>query len=247
MAYCGNCGSPIPGGVKFCPACGSPVQFTITQPVSLSQQRTLSYKKPKRRRKPLFSRWWVWLIIVIISFSVIRYRLFGMDTKSSTTRTTLSSPAPAARNIPTTNPSPTPRRSSGSSPSPSPTRHPASSPSPSPQHTAHPSKTEPSSFESIYTEYSNRLEEEYNDALKELDNAIAAKKDIDYLADLTDEKVDLLAEICDEGIEKMADKTGIFTTGDYMEWATKLTSDYMSYSTGLFNKYMSGSMGSIFN
>lgn len=91
------------------------------------------------------------------------------------------------------------------------------------------------------------MEEEYNDAVKEMEEAIAAKKDIDYLADLADRKVDLLAEICDEGVEVMADKTGVFSTGDYMEWSTKLTGDYMSYSTSLFSKYMSGSMGSLFN
>lgn len=70
---------------------------------------------------------------------------------------------------------------------------------------------------------------------------------MDYLAGIVDEGMSKMAEIVDEGVGIMADKVNVFTSGDYMTWATKLTSESITYGTELTTKYMTGAMGSIFS
>ena len=103
------------------------------------------------------------------------------------------------------------------------------------------------SYESIYNDYSSKLQKEYENAQKELDDDVAANMNINDLANSCTEKVNKLAEISTEGTEKMAAllQKRPTTASDYMKWGQKLYADYMSYGTKLEGTYMKGATNSI--
>jgi uncharacterized membrane protein len=47
MAFCGNCGTQVLEGVKFCPACGTAIGAQPTQPQQPAQQTQAAYQQPQ--------------------------------------------------------------------------------------------------------------------------------------------------------------------------------------------------------
>lgn len=99
MAYCKECGAVLPEGTKFCSECGAPVQSAAEHPP----------KKPKRKRRTVFGRWWFWLLVVIAVAGV-----FSRNGLSKRLIQASKSTEPAAVTIPdrttreTARPTPTP-------------------------------------------------------------------------------------------------------------------------------------------
>lgn len=107
MAYCRQCGAVLQEGTKFCSECGAPVQSvtvrTAEEPIEYPTER------PKKKRKPIFKRWWVWVLIVIVA--AILYTCSGQRDRETTAR----KPEPTATSIastpkPTAKPTATPTK-----------------------------------------------------------------------------------------------------------------------------------------
>ena len=47
MAFCGKCGQKVEEGVKFCPACGTPLQINAAQPVNEMVQQPTTQPAPQ--------------------------------------------------------------------------------------------------------------------------------------------------------------------------------------------------------
>lgn len=47
MAFCGKCGQKVEEGVKFCPACGTPLQINVAQPIHETVQNPESRPAPQ--------------------------------------------------------------------------------------------------------------------------------------------------------------------------------------------------------
>lgn len=47
MAFCGKCGQKVEEGVKFCPACGTPLQINAAQPVNETVQQPTTQPAPQ--------------------------------------------------------------------------------------------------------------------------------------------------------------------------------------------------------
>lgn len=60
---CKNCGQPLSGKEKQCPACG------------------------ERQKKPIYKRWWLWVIVVLIAIGVATGGEDGGDTAGDVTNT----------------------------------------------------------------------------------------------------------------------------------------------------------------
>lgn len=69
---CHNCGNNISDNAKFCEHCGAqllgiddaPVLTSVNQPVSVPSP-------PVKQKKSFFSRWYVWMILVVLALAVI--------------------------------------------------------------------------------------------------------------------------------------------------------------------------------
>lgn len=73
MAYCNKCGAELQEGARFCPACGASIP-----PASASGQDAWSalpdrstVQRPTARRKPLYKRWWFWVLILVAISSIV--------------------------------------------------------------------------------------------------------------------------------------------------------------------------------
>lgn len=116
MAYCRQCGAFLQEGTKFCPACGAPAD---SAPARLAApQMEYPVEKLKKKRKSLFTRWWFWVLVLLVIAGMAR-RPDGKLSSLPSTRQT----APAA----TVAPQATPR------PSTAPTAKPTAEPTSKPQ------------------------------------------------------------------------------------------------------------------
>lgn len=66
--YCTSCGAELPEGTKFCTKCGASVVATVQPEGTIG--KTIKPKKIKTK-KPIFKKWWFWLIVVIIFIGII--------------------------------------------------------------------------------------------------------------------------------------------------------------------------------
>ena len=123
MAYCRECGAVLEEGGRFCPACGAPVENT-------AKRLEASTARLRKTKKPLFRRWWFWLLVILAAGS-----LYGRG-GSGGTRETAPKPAESTVIAPSTTPKPTPVPTAA--PTPRPTTTPTLSPSPSPTPTPEP-------------------------------------------------------------------------------------------------------------
>ncbi|MBR5094802.1 MAG: zinc-ribbon domain-containing protein [Oscillospiraceae bacterium] len=68
MAFCSNCGSELPEGTKFCPACGAPTGGAPQRSAPVAQPEPAS--RPRRAKKSIFRRWWLWALIAVVAVSL---------------------------------------------------------------------------------------------------------------------------------------------------------------------------------
>lgn len=98
------------------------------------------------------------------------------------------------------------------------------------------------SFESIYNDYAEQIEDAAADCISEIN---ANKANIEALADISADGIDKMAELCAEGVDKMAEKVLLNGAG-YVEWSSKLTTLYNEKSTEVTNAYMNASVEGAF-
>ena len=72
---CQHCGNELKQNAKFCDACGAPVQIepNITMQNDQSMQPQMnptSMQMPPIAKKPIYKKWWFWVIIVIAFFII---------------------------------------------------------------------------------------------------------------------------------------------------------------------------------
>lgn len=63
--YCSNCGKEVGEG-KFCQECGAPVSN-----IAVSSGDFPAQAKPRKVKKPIFKRWWFWLLIILLAFILL--------------------------------------------------------------------------------------------------------------------------------------------------------------------------------
>ncbi len=99
-------------------------------------------------------------------------------------------------------------------------------------------------YSSIYEEYSAKLQEAGEQALKEYKEEAAGKSDIMTLAEIATNKVMTLAEIQTEGGTKMAElmKDNGDDYSEYEDAYTKLYTVYSDQAMNVYNEYMNQSM-----
>ena len=73
MAFCKNCGAQLNEGSKFCENCGAPVneERTISN-VVVSESKG----KTEKIKKPIYKKWWFWLICAILVIIHMYMRTF---------------------------------------------------------------------------------------------------------------------------------------------------------------------------
>jgi len=94
MAFCGNCGTQVSDGTKFCPNCGSPVGVARQQNYQASQQ---SYQSPQQAYQTphpqpayaaqsnegffhkLFRNKWFWIVFVVLGIGAAASRMNYSD------------------------------------------------------------------------------------------------------------------------------------------------------------------------
>ncbi len=83
--YCPNCGQQLPDSTKFCINCGKALQIVQKQPTSNYQPvvtatpvapppiNQIPVQPMPTRRKPWYKRWWIWVILGVVSLAFISY------------------------------------------------------------------------------------------------------------------------------------------------------------------------------
>ncbi len=96
-------------------------------------------------------------------------------------------------------------------------------------------------YEEIYEEYSAKLREAGSRYLDEFDQEkIGHESDLDYLANLSTDKVNQLAEIETKGVEEMAEYMyrSLSSYQTYEDWGSKLYAVYEEESMKIMDDYM---------
>lgn len=116
MTICTHCGAAQQDGAKFCTECGAPLT-NGRAPSPAIMPRTEQYN---RQKKPLYRRWWVWVIVIAVAVSA-----FGRRGRPGPSPLDRSQPAETA--APTAKPVPTaaPTRQPDPKPTAGPTKEPA--------------------------------------------------------------------------------------------------------------------------
>lgn len=69
---CNNCGSSNSDHAKFCNNCGAQLLGIDDGPVSSAVPKPINVpSSPAKQKKPFFSRWYVWAILVVFALGVI--------------------------------------------------------------------------------------------------------------------------------------------------------------------------------
>ena len=95
-------------------------------------------------------------------------------------------------------------------------------------------------YENTYNDYASKLESAYNKACEDIQAKIDEGITYEPLADLISEKTNEIGEIGAEGLNLMADHAADYplTTGEYMNWSTKLTSEATQYGAKIQEVFM---------
>ena len=97
MAFCRECGKPLPEGAARCPECGA-----AAEPGAAA----------KKKKKPLSRRWWVWAVALLVLSCLIRGGAAGSRGQTQTrgetvTAATTAAPTAVPTAVPTTAPTAT--------------------------------------------------------------------------------------------------------------------------------------------
>lgn len=120
MAYCRECGAALQEGARFCPECGAPVESEAARTVP-GVQVEYPPERQGRAKKPIYKRWWFWVLAVIVAVNILR----PVGSRSASKSAPTEAPAPTLTPAPT--PRPTPK------PTPAPTPKPTPEPTPEPE------------------------------------------------------------------------------------------------------------------
>lgn len=118
MAYCRECGAALQEGAKFCPECGAPVEGAAAR-TAPGVQLEYPAERQTRAKKPIYKRWWFWVLAVIVAANILRPVGSSAPSRSAPTQT----PAPTLTPRPT--PKPTPKPTPAPTPKPTPELEPA--------------------------------------------------------------------------------------------------------------------------
>ena len=116
--YCPNCGQQLPDSTKFCINCGKALQIVQKQPTSNYQPvvtatpvapppiNQVPVQPMPTRRKPWYKRWWIWVILGVVSTLIISAigNTYGKKTKPSNTGTSSSAAVSGNQNLVTNEP-----------------------------------------------------------------------------------------------------------------------------------------------
>ena len=83
MTYCRKCGSPLEEGTRFCPNCGSPADALP----AAERPRTGATERQGKRKRPLYKKWWFWVLVLALAGSVFASRGTRNAAKTSPERT----------------------------------------------------------------------------------------------------------------------------------------------------------------
>ena len=100
MAFCSKCGAELREGAKFCPECGVPVS---ERAAALPERE----RKGSGRKKPLFARWWLWVLILAAVGGLGRMGSRATQGPEPAAAVT-AAPTPVPTAMPTETPVPTP-------------------------------------------------------------------------------------------------------------------------------------------
>ena len=102
---CLHCGNELKENSKFCDSCGAPVVAqpgaTVQHPSVQSQQ---SYNEAMPMKKPVYKRWWFWVIIVaaVLLIGVINLAINGNKSSDGNKNTTVNTTIESQNAITTT-------------------------------------------------------------------------------------------------------------------------------------------------
>ena len=111
MTYCSKCGAAQPEGAKFCTECGAPLSSNAGRTLEIMPQMEYHPQKEtkRRKRKPLFRRWWIWALAIIIVVAVAGKRGGKKPSQSVPRQVEVIAPAePVATPRPTVKPTAAP-------------------------------------------------------------------------------------------------------------------------------------------
>jgi len=125
MTFCSKCGAAQQDGAKYCSECGTPItkELSPTQEIMPQTEYITQKLKKSRGKKPLYRRWWVWVVILVVIVGVIGKRGRAKPSQNVPRQTeaiatmmpaTTVKPAPTA--LPTSQSSPTEPTSAPSAP-----------------------------------------------------------------------------------------------------------------------------------
>lgn len=81
MPYCKLCGAELPEGTRFCPDCGAvtAMQSGTVRNVQSVLPDGLDTQRQPARRKPVYKRWWFWILILVVISSAVGRRGLQKD------------------------------------------------------------------------------------------------------------------------------------------------------------------------
>lgn len=87
---CQHCGKELEPNAKFCDGCGAPVQgqTNSNQYVPPVQYQNNQVQQIENKKKPIYKKWWFWVIIALVAICVIGAMSGKNDNKSSKTAST---------------------------------------------------------------------------------------------------------------------------------------------------------------
>lgn len=71
MMYCYKCGAEIDDDALFCPKCGCPLKRQSQNNNTKSPCYAPDYKAPSPSKKPIYKKWWFWVLALIVVSNLI--------------------------------------------------------------------------------------------------------------------------------------------------------------------------------
>jgi hypothetical protein len=106
---CHHCGKELIQSAKFCDGCGAPVQNSANMPLQNNPQpvqyqpNPVNMQIPPNSKKPVYKKWWFWVIVVIAFFVIYGIGMANKEPENETgsTNATISTTTSNEENIAT--------------------------------------------------------------------------------------------------------------------------------------------------